>query len=395
MPGDNDAMSILRISLVNRYYPPNPSVTGQEASKLAGKISTLLNGSHIDVFHVKAPYGGGVAGGQVVGQPHPIASIYNGKVKLMRFFGNFLEGPRLLGKALDKTDLLIAMTDPPLLNYWAGKKCKKAKTPWLFWSMDLYPQAFVAAGLAGPNNLLVKYFLHSIKRCPPDFLLALGVQQARFIQNALGRELPYTVLPCGIHGEPKSESPPSWRQEDDKLYFGYIGNLGEAHDLRFVAEIARQLNPNRHRLVLSLYGSGAGKLIKEIGNLPVVVQTPSVSRGDLGYIDVHIVSLLSRWTHICVPSKAVSAVCAGGIILFSGSEDSDNWQMLHKAGFIMREPYDSITLSQEIAGLLKRLQDPALVQAKKKAAVSIKEELLNMERKAYETLASWIRTYVH
>ena len=50
-------------------------------------------------------------------------------------------------------------------------------------------------------------------------------------------------------------------------------------------------------------------------------------------IDIHLVTLLQKWDHVCVPSKAISAVSQGSAILFESSELNDNWQLLKDAGW--------------------------------------------------------------
>jgi hypothetical protein len=57
----------------------------------------------------------------------------------------------------------------------------------------------------------------------------------------------------------------------------------------------------------------------------------------LAFIDVHLVSLNSSFTHIAVPSKSVTAISCGRPILFCGNEESDNWHMFQKAGWIIKE----------------------------------------------------------
>jgi hypothetical protein len=53
-----------------------------------------------------------------------------------------------------------------------------------------------------------------------------------------------------------------------------------------------------------------------------------------------LVSLLAKWTHIAVPSKAMSSVCAGGTILFCGSKEADTWALLQEAGWHIEESAD-------------------------------------------------------
>ena len=62
---------------------------------------------------------------------------------------------------------LITLTDPPLLNYWVARLCRRRRIPWIYWSMDLYPEAFAAAGLAKPGGVLYRHFKKELLRSTP------------------------------------------------------------------------------------------------------------------------------------------------------------------------------------------------------------------------------------
>ncbi len=47
------------IFVLNRYYPPNPAVTGESASNLVDHLLKELPDARITVVYVNAPYSGG------------------------------------------------------------------------------------------------------------------------------------------------------------------------------------------------------------------------------------------------------------------------------------------------------------------------------------------------
>ena len=88
---------------------------------------------------------------------------------------------------------------------------------------------------------------------------------------------------------------------------------------------------------MALYGSKAKKVIDYAKGKEGIVLVDNVERETMHQFDVHVVSLKSEWDHICVPSKAVSAISEGSAtILFNCSEKNDNWRLLQKAGWRMR-----------------------------------------------------------
>ena len=77
-------------------------------------------------------------------------------------------------------------------------------------------------------------------------------------------------------------------------------------------------------------------------------QSGFLAESDLSSIDIHIVSLKKDWTHVCVPSKAISAVQSGNVILFIGEEESDTWQYLQGAGWRISSQKDIETVIAQI-----------------------------------------------
>jgi len=381
---------VYNIHIVNRYYPPNPAVTGEEASKMAAYLLNCLAEVAVSIDYIDAPYLGGGSHMKPAGNLSALQPIYKGRNKLLRFLGNFLEGRRLIKTALAKADIIISLTDPPLLNYWSGSLCKKKGVPWICWSLDLYPDAFASAGLVSKHNPFYRHFAASVRKNAPDLFVALGREQARFIQKTFSHDIPYIILPCGIHNEPANETRPEWRKDEGKVYFAYAGNLGEAHSHDFLIDFVRCLDPNKHRCILALYGSGASSVLREVKDNPAVEIVMAISRKDLSFVDVHLVSLKPDWTHICVPSKAVSAVCAGGALLFNGSEGADTWQMFHDAGWLVQECENRETRMKNIRSLLKEISVLQELRKKKEHALLLKRELLNLESHAYTSMAEWI-----
>jgi len=320
-----------------------------------------------------------------------IETFYHGKNKLLRFLANAIEGRRLLAIALDHADLVISLTDPPLLNYWAGILCTKKNIPWIYWSLDLYPDAFISAGIVSEGNIIYKHMDRMFRSKMPSMLVALGELQAEFIQRKWSRKVPQVILPCGIQNVEPTQQLPSWRKKDGKIYFAYIGNMGEAHDPDFVTDFIDCLDESKHRFVLSGYGSKIGKVIEHVKNNGAVELVESVDRNELHYIDVHLVSLLPKWTHVCVPSKAVSAVCAGQTVLFNGIDTSDTWQMFHSAGWLVPATTDRRNRKELIHGVLAQQMLEADMVRKKRNAENIRETLLKVETDAYCTIAGWIQ----
>jgi hypothetical protein len=269
---------------------------------------------------------------------------------------------------------------------WASL-CFTGKARWVIWAFDLFPEGFRASGEVSGNNPLYRLAKRLTYRKSPSFLIALGPRQAAYIQQEYKKEIPCCILPCGLlFYQDKSDKVPEWHREE-KIYLGYCGNLGDPHDPDFLKAVIDHLDPDKQVLVLALYGNKADTVRQYARGRRGVILVDRVPRNQLHFIDVHLVSLLPSWTHIAVPSKAVSAVSLGCPILFCGSPESDNWYMLQRAGWLVREGKE---MQADVAAFLKDLARSD-IESRKQEARRLNEELQKLFLESYQRIAALVR----
>lgn len=391
-----------KVIIANRHYPPNPGITGESAWDLA-KYLIEKHQIEVHIVNIAGNDDGGGAKRESVGEVHTLSSVYDGKSKVLKQLAGFIDGFLLIRKAknIDKNAPIIVMTSPPLLPFWASILLKSGTplggTPperkWALWSMDLFPEAFVAIGMIAEKNAVYQWFLKKTYKNAPNKLIALGRKQAEVLQKKyFGKstsKLDTTILPCGVIFHQTYESQlPEWRKSHNKIYFGYCGNINDAHNENFLIEFIKAFDPEKHHLVLALYGKKAQNVLEFTKKYKGITILPNVPRSQLNFLDVHLVSLLTKYTHLMIPSKAVSAVAAGGAILFCGSQESDNWDMLQEAAWLIREDED---LGEQIKEYLANLNQDNLAE-KKQNAQKLNKDLQQNVLKAYEEIADFCRT---
>lgn len=306
------------ICLINRNFPPVDGATGYYAKILLERLEergyrtivvTLGEGRSTEtIIYLKPKYRTGS--------------------KLKRLIGSYSESKQLISKAISiEADAYIVMTDPALLNYWASKRLKRQI--WVLWSMDLYPEAFVANGLTSIRSPTYRYYQKVIRRGNPSYMLALGQNQLNYLRKTYYPDVNGSSLPIGLRQQDEGETD---NDPHDSLCAGYVGNVGEAHDPQLIARALISLKSKGYRIILRCYGIGSDSLKHMLANHDIH-QSGFLTESDLSSIDIHIVSLKKDWTHVCVPSKAISAVQSGNLILFIGEEESDTWQYLQGAGW--------------------------------------------------------------
>jgi len=187
-----------KVIIVNRHYPPNPGITGESAWDLA-KYLIEKHQIEVHIVNIEGSDDGGGAKREPVGIVHTLSSIYDGKSKILKQVAGFLDGFMLIRKAknIDKNATIIVMTSPPLLPFWASLMLKSGTPPerkWALWSMDLFPEAFVAIGMIAEKNAVYQWFLKKTYKNAPNKLIALGRKQAAVLEKKYKNSINKIIL---------------------------------------------------------------------------------------------------------------------------------------------------------------------------------------------------------
>ena len=372
--------------IINRNYPPNSGITGYSAHVLAEYLTK--NGVDVTIVTTDAIYGG-MKHDLGVGRVVQIKSVYSGKNRYLRLASSLYESFRLAQCAASmKVAPWISMTDPPLLNIWVGLKAKKLNIPWAYWSMDLYPDAFIAAGLLNKTGFLYKFINSQLIKAAPNFLISLGNLQATYIKSAYQWNMPTVVLPCGISAIDSIAIRPNWASKKiDVITFGYIGNIGEAHSAEFLIEAIRQICIKNYQFILCIHGKHSRYVLESVKNISNLVVLDFISSSELHFIDVHLITLLPKWDHICVPSKTVTSICKGGAILYCGSQSGDNWSMFEDCGWRI-DPKREI--SEQIRIFLSEINSDSL-NCKKNFSKNHSKNLMNIQKNSFKEIYNFIK----
>lgn len=368
-----------RVVIINKYGALHPSATGRPVRKLADYL--WENGIEVVVLSIRASYKGQVSATheKLPYQTIELADFYNGTNKLLRLLGNLADGFRLIvcSMFLPRHQMKIVLTDPSLINAWAIFFRPFFRSRLAFWTMDLYPEAFASAGLVSRRNPVYRMIASFVYRHIPDFLIALGEQQYRYLCRQYKQDfIPHIVLPCGINIKKEDTVIPYWRQANsDKIIFCYAGNIGEAHNDHFLLELIKQLDPAKHLLLLRLYGVKAQRILKEAEERKSVIILDFITPAEMQYVDICVASLLPAWNHVCVPSKVVSSVCMGIPVLYNANEESEGACMFRDAIWLLPDSDDVSTSVSEFMDELSVNE----ISRKKEAAVNYAQELIKME----------------
>ena len=370
-----------KITFVTRHYPPNPNINGESAWDMVKYLHEKF-GQESNIICIDRKSDGGGEKRETIGNVIRLKPFSENKNAFFRFISFLYEGYKLIKTAKKYKDTtIICTTSPPLLPFWSNLLLGK-KFHWGIWFFDLFPEFFSANNTISKKNPLFKWVLKKTYKKAPDFLIALGPQQAKHLQQKYNKQIPFLTLPCGVFFyQDKSTEKPKWWQ-DDKIILGYCGNIGQAHSPEFLKTVIDNFDPDKYKIVLALYGEHAEELKKYAKGKKGIILVDNVPRSQLHFIDIHLVTLRSKWTHLAVPSKAVSAISLGSTILFCGSEESDNWYLLKEAGWLINEKNE---IKLQVEKILNSITE-AEIKERKQNALQINQRLKQFILDSYQAV---------
>ena len=278
---------------------------------------------------------------------------------------------RLLWAALKvpRHDLVVTMTDPPLLVV-AGKHIAQfKKSHHIHWCQDLYPDILPCLGLripAGQMRFFTKLSRKAMKSC--DKIVAVGRCMAKKLtrggmdprrvavipnwpdQELLPRQDGDTRKPRKIR---KLENASGARPFDELLKDGtdrkfrvlYSGNLGRAHPYETILDAAGMLAADHPEIEFVFVGDGfnftrlaherARRGLENVRLLPY--QPLSRLREVMESGDVHLISMKQDVSGLIVPCKLYAALTVGRPCVLIGPDDCETAQVINdfKAGSIV------------------------------------------------------------
>ena len=364
-----------RLIFLNRYFFPDHSATSQILSDLAFYLAKI--GRDVHVITSQQRYDDQTA--RLPAQ-QTIAGVTVHRVRTTRF-----GRAGLLGRSIDyvsfyasmwrtilalarPSDIMIAMTDPPLLSILAARAARKRGAQLVNWLQDIYPEIAIELGVPffkGPIGQSLRYLRDK----------SLNAASANIV---VGNQMGQRVLSCGVSAE-RIYVIPNWSDDehvvpingadnplrrdwglDNKFVVGYSGNLGRAHEFETVLAASELLRDKPH-IVFLVVGGGHHlkeftRRVKERGLEQSYRFIPYQDRATLkqllGAPDVHWISLRPEVDGLIVPSKLYGIAAAGKPLIAIMARNSEIAQLVsqYDCGIVI-EPGDSDALSAAILQL--------------------------------------------
>ena len=326
--------------LVNQHYVPDVAATGQCLADLAEHLASA--GYEVEVLSSRTRYGAGRVSA-------PAREVVNG-VAVTRLSGTGFGRRTHFGRVIDyasfyvkvlvklivgrRYDGVIFLTTPPFIALLGRVARALRGQRYAIWSMDLHPEAELAAGMLQRQSMAARVLAWLDARAyrGADFVVDLGAyMQQRILQKGVLTEKAHTVHIWGGRehvDQPLDENPLTRRLGlEGKFVVMYSGNAGIVHDFGAIFEAMRRLRDDAHMFFLFV-GDGPRRREVEafakserIANFAYHDYFPrDLLRHSLSVAHVHLISLRQEFVGISVPSKLYGAMGSARPILFIGPE---------------------------------------------------------------------------
>ena len=323
---------------VNQHYAPDVAATGQCLADLAEHL--VRDGYEIEVLASRTRYGAGNVDA-------PAREVLNG-VRVSRLSATAFGRNTHLGRIVDyasfyvkvlftllfgrRYDGVVFLTTPPLISL-VGRVARLLRGQrYGIWSMDLHPEAEVAAGMLAPRSPAARAIAWLDARAyrRADFVVDLGAyMQQRVLAKGVLPEKAHTVHMWGGREDTEASRGPNPLTRrfglDGKFVVMYSGNAGIVHDFGAIFAAMRELKRDPRIFFLFVGGGPRRREVEtfasreDIRNFAYHDYVPrELLRHSLTVAHVHLISLRQQFVGISVPSKLYGAMASARPILFAG-----------------------------------------------------------------------------
>jgi putative colanic acid biosynthesis glycosyltransferase WcaI len=336
-----------RLLVLNQYYWPGVEATAQLLTELCEALA-----QEIDVTVVT-----GVLHGH---EDEPRHVVHNG-VEIVRVastsferskfaarasnYVTYLTNALVTGLRAERPDVVLCMTDPPIVADIALLAARRFRAPLVVISQDVFPE--IAVQLKRLENPLLMSLLRGLvglylRRA--DRIVAIGDTMRRRLEEKGASPDRLRVIPNWIDTTrlgPLEKANP-WASKvgvDKKFVVMHSGNVGHAQDLDSLVRAATFL---RDLVDLQIMIIGTGARHAELVALAELLDVDQVrflyyqARGvlpqSLSAADVHVVGLAPGLAGYVVPSRLYGILAVGRPVVVAADPDSETAQVVESIG---------------------------------------------------------------
>jgi colanic acid biosynthesis glycosyl transferase WcaI len=336
-----------RLLVLNQYYWPGFEATAHLLSELAAALSdefrvTVVTGA---IHYLDAPPGrsehGGVEIVRVRSSSHDRTHLWRRAENYLTYLADSL----LQGLRAERPDVVLCMTDPPVVGNVALLLARRFRAPLVVISQDVFPE--VAVELKRLENPLVVGLLRSLIALylrHADRVVAIGETMRRRLEQKGARPDRLRVIPNWVDTEKLRPMPQDneWSREQGlagKFVLMHSGNVGHAQNLDAFVRATTFLR-DLDDLAVPIIGGGARRdaleelvRVLEADKVRFLPYQPRETLSlSLSAASVHVVGLARGLSGYVVPSRLYGILAVGRPVIVAADDESETAKVIREVG---------------------------------------------------------------
>jgi glycosyltransferase involved in cell wall biosynthesis len=335
-----------RVLVLNQYYWPGVEATAHLLSELCTALA-----EDFDVTVITGRIGKHDPPGRLERNGVQIVRVRSTAFDRSRLslratnYLTYLARSLLEGLAAERPDVVLCMTDPPVIADVALVIARRFGVPLVVVSQDVFPEVAVALNRLD-NPLVVTALRRAIRLYleRADRVVAIGDRMRQRLVDKGARPDRVSVIPNWVDTEALAPQPRrnGWSREhgfDERFVVMHSGNIGYAQNLDALVRSATFMR-DLDRLTIAVIGGGARRdelkllarrlavdSVQFMGYQPREALPESLSSADL-----HVVGLAAGLSGYVVPSRLYGILSVGRPVLVAADADSETARVVLEAG---------------------------------------------------------------
>ncbi|HEX6700428.1 MAG TPA: glycosyltransferase family 4 protein [Gaiellaceae bacterium] len=336
-----------RLLVFNQYYWPGVEATAHLLSELC---AALADEFEVTVVTGRLPQPGGDSGrtrheGVEIVRVRSTAFDRSALHRRALNYATYLAESLRTGLAAEKPDVVLCMTDPPIIADVALIVARRFGVPLVVVSQDVFPE--IAVELKRLENPAVVEILRRaigayLERA--DRVVAIGETMRERLERKGAPPERLRVIPNWVDSDVLTPQPRDneWAREhglDGRFVVMHSGNVGYAQNLDALVRAATFLR-DLDRLTIAIVGEGSRRApLVELAELLetervyfLPYQPREVLPQSLSSADVHVVGLARGLSGYVVPSRLYGIMAVGRPVIVAADASSETAQLVERVG---------------------------------------------------------------
>jgi colanic acid biosynthesis glycosyl transferase WcaI len=334
-----------RLLVLNQYYAPAVEATGQLLAQLCADLSGQWDVTVVTGRLASAPAGRETRDGVEVLRVRS-TTFERRRLSLRALnYATFLAQALRVAVTKERPDVVLAMTDPPVIGDLAWIVARRFGVPLVVVSQDVFPETAVRLGrIQNPAVIFALRVLVNAYLRRADRVVAIGETMRKRLVAKGARPDRVTVIPNWVDTTALTPVPSdnAWAKAngfEGRFVVMHSGNVGHAQDLDSLIRATKLLDDvddlsvavvgggTRHAELVALARELRADRVRFPPHQPRETLAESLSAADL-----HVVGLARGLAGYVVPSRLYGVLAVARPVICAADAESETAQLVRRVG---------------------------------------------------------------